>query len=81
MPKKLTEGEASVQKLCEQYEAESLRVVLSDYKAAITSITDAFNDRLVKYDKQIALDLSVTLKPLQRTTELPDYGEDYRTDV
>ena len=59
--------------------AESIKIVIEDYKAALKSITEAFNIRMAKYDVQIDSNLAVRLKPLQKK-ELPDYGETYRTD-
>ena len=66
-------------KFIESYREESIKIVIDDYKAALKSITEAFNTRMAKYDVQIVSDLTVRLKPLQKK-ELPDYGETYRTD-
>ena len=66
--------------LIDAHRAESIKIVIDDYKAALKSITEAFNTRMAKYDVQIVSDLAVRLKPLQKK-ELPDYGETYRTDT
>lgn len=66
-------------KFIESCRAESIRAVISDYKAALKSITEAFNERMAKYDVQIVSELTIKLKPLQKK-EPPNYGEEYRTD-
>ena len=68
----------------EQYEKafrdESIKNVLSDYKAAIHSITDAFNDRLSKYDVKLKLKLDVNIVQATKKEER-NYGQEYRTDL
>ena len=71
--------QSDYRKLIKSHRAESIKIVIDDYKAALKSITEAFNTRMAKYDVQIVSDLTIRLKPLQKK-ELPDYGETYRTD-
>ena len=71
--------QSDYRKLIDAHRAESIKIVIDDYKAALKSITEAFNTRMAKYDVQIVSDLTIRLKPLQKK-ELPDYGETYRTD-
>lgn len=71
--------QSDCRKFIDAHRAESIKIVIEDYKAALKSITEAFNTRMAKYDVQIVSDLTIRLKPLQKK-ELPDYGETYRTD-
>ena len=71
--------ESECKKFIKFHREESIKIVIDDYKAALKSITEAFNTRMAKYDVQIVSDLTIRLKPLQKK-ELPDYGETYRTD-
>lgn len=52
----------------EEHTIESINIILSDYRAAIKSITEAFNERLAKHDRLMTPEIKLNLQTKPKET-------------